>query len=58
MGEEERQGLTDFRTNVTLETRHALAVKFIAFETQHTVDGVVPENVRPNEYIREHSATV
>ena len=55
MGEEERQGLTDFRQNVHLDTRHALAVRFITFEARH-VDGVVPENVRPQDYIREHSA--
>ena len=55
MGEEERQGLTDFRKNVDLATRHTLAVKFITFETGH-VDGVVPEDVAPGDYIREHSA--
>ncbi len=56
MGEEERQGLTDFRINVDLERRHALAVKFIAFETAH-VDGVVAEDIKPSTYIREHAET-
>ena len=56
MGEEERQGLTDFRQNVDLQTRHALAVKFISFETGHA-EGVVPEDVKPSDYIREHGAT-
>jgi hypothetical protein len=54
MGEEERQGLTDFRTHVDLGKRHALAVKVIAFETAH-LDGVVPRDVRPSDYIREHA---
>ena len=54
MGEEERQGLTDFRKNVDLATRHALAVKFITFETGH-VEGVVPQDVKPSDYIREHA---
>ena len=55
MGEEEREGLTDFRRNVSLETRHALAVKFTTFEARH-IDGVVARNVGPKAYIREHSA--
>ncbi len=55
MGEEERQGLTDFRENVDLQTRHALAVKFISFEAGH-VDGIVAQDVKPSDYIREHSA--
>lgn len=55
MGEEERQGLTDFRLHADLATRHALAVKFITFEARH-VDGVVPKDIRPADYIREHSA--
>ncbi len=55
MGEEEREGLTDFRQHVSLETRHDLAVKFITFEARH-VTGVEVEDVPPNEYIREHSA--
>ncbi len=56
MGEEERQGLTDFRTNVDLAMRHTLAVKFITFETSN-VDGVVPEDVKPSDYIREHTVS-
>lgn len=55
MGEEEREGLTDFRKHVDLATRHSLAVKFITYEARH-IDGVVPKNIKPGDYIRQHSA--
>lgn len=35
MGEEERQGLTDFRMKADIAARHDLAVKFAAFEAEH-----------------------
>ena len=35
MAEEERQGLTDFRLNATLQERHDLGVKFATFEAEH-----------------------
>ena len=54
MGEEERQGLTDFRMNADIETRHALAVKFAAFEAEH-ITGVKPVNKDPDAYIEKHS---
>src|SRR3954453_16880874 len=39
MGEEEHEGLGDFRRHVDLETRHAIAVRFAALEAAN-VDGV------------------
>ena len=53
MGEEERQGLTDFRRNASLETRHDLAVRFAAFEADH-ITGVRPVNKDPETYIEKH----
>ena len=53
MAEEEREGLTDFRRNASLETRHKLAVAFAAFETSH-VDGVEAIDKDPDEYIDAH----
>ena len=50
MGEEERQGLTDFRRHAPLATRHELAVKFAAFEADH-IKGVKPVNKDPEAYI-------
>ena len=54
MGEEERQGLTDFRRHAPMETRHALAVQFAAFEAEH-ITGVKPVNKDPDAYIEAHS---
>ena len=54
MDEEERQGLADFRMHATLEMRHDLAVKFIAYETTN-VDGVEAVDRDPDEYIKENS---
>jgi hypothetical protein len=53
MAEEEREGLTDFRRHVSLQTRHDLAVAFAAFEAAH-VTGVEPRDKDPREYIDEH----
>jgi Hemerythrin HHE cation binding domain len=53
MGEEERQGLTDFRRHVGLALRHDLAVAFAAFEAVH-ITGVKPVDKDPDEYIAEH----
>lgn len=55
MGEEEREGLTDFRKHIDLPTRHALGLKFITFEAGNS-EGVVPEDVKPSDYMKEHSA--
>jgi len=53
MAEEEREGLTDFRLNASLQKRHDLAVAFAAFETAH-VTGVKPVDKDPEEYIADH----
>ena len=53
MGEEERQGLTDFRRTASLESRHDLAVKFAAFEAEH-ITGVKPVNKDPEAYVETH----
>lgn len=54
MAEEEREGLTDFRRNASLQLRHDLAVAFAAFEARH-VSGVEPVDKDPKEYVAEHS---
>ena len=54
MGEEERQGLTDFRRHASLALRHELAVRFAAFETKN-VTGVKPVDKDPKAYIAQHS---
>lgn len=53
MGEEEREGLTDFRQQATLKLRHELAVAFAAFEASH-ITGVHAEDKDPKKYIEEH----
>lgn len=46
IGEEERQGLTDFRRHTSFELRHKLAVRFLAFQCAHLTDvAVVDKNV-------------
>ena len=50
MGEEERQGLTDFRRHAPVSKRHELAVLFAAFEADH-ITGVKPVNKDPEAYI-------
>ena len=55
MGEEERQGLTDFRQHADLETRHRLGIAFAVFEARN-VDGVRPVDVDPKEYIADHES--
>jgi hypothetical protein len=54
MAEEERQGLTDFRRQASLEERHALGVKFAAFEARH-LTGVKPVDKDPEEWVKEHA---
>ena len=53
MAEEEREALTDFRRNVSLQLRHDLAVSFAAFEADH-VTGVKAVDKDPQEYIDEN----
>lgn len=54
MGEEEREGLKDFRLHASLQTRHDLAVAFAGFESAH-VTGVTPEDEDPQAYVDDHS---
>lgn len=53
MGEEERQGLTDFRRHAPVAKRHDLGVRFAAFEADH-ITGVKPVNKDPDAYIDRH----
>jgi hypothetical protein len=54
MGEEERQGLTDFRRHAPIQLRHDLAIQFAAFEADHLL-GIKPVNKDPEAYIEEHA---
>jgi hypothetical protein len=54
MGEEEHEGLADFRRHIGLDLRHSLGVRFAAFEAAHA-DGVPPVDQDPKEYVRENS---
>jgi hemerythrin HHE cation binding domain-containing protein len=54
MGEEEHEGLADFRRHVDLETRHRIAVTFAAYEAQH-VTGVPIVDKDPEQYVRDQS---
>lgn len=53
MGEEERQGLADFRRHAAAELRHDLGVRFAAYEAEHA-DGVEVRDLDPDEYVAEH----
>jgi len=54
MGEEEREGLTDFRVHAELRVRHELAVKFAVFEARH-ITGVKAVDKDPTTYVAENS---
>ncbi len=54
MAEEEREDLADFRQHADLQTRHDIAVQFIAFENQQARDGVPLVNHDPEEYVEQH----
>ena len=54
MGEEEHEGLADFRRHADLQLRHDIAVKFAAFEAAN-VDGVPVVDKDPEEYVEENS---
>jgi hypothetical protein len=54
MGEEERQGLTDFRCHADLALRHRLGVEFIQFESEH-LTGVRPVDLDVDAYVLENS---
>ncbi|MEO7278132.1 MAG: hemerythrin domain-containing protein [Sphingomicrobium sp.] len=53
MAEEERQGLSDFRSNATIDERHSLGVKFLAFVSGHLL-GVPPVDKDPDTYVKDH----
>ena len=53
IGEEEREGLTDFRIHAPLQLRHDLAVRFAVFDAAH-ITGVEPVDKDPQSYIVEH----
>jgi hypothetical protein len=50
MGEEEREGLTDFRRLASLQLRHELAVAFADYEARNYA-GVEPADKDPAEYV-------
>jgi len=52
MGEEEREGLTDFRRLAGLQRRHDLAVAFAAYEARNYA-GVPVVDKDPEAYVRE-----
>jgi Hemerythrin HHE cation binding domain len=52
MAEEEREGLTDFRREASLQLRHDLGVAFVAFEARHFA-GVRPVDRDPAAYVRQ-----
>ena len=54
MGEEEHEGLADFRRYVDLDTRHRIAVVFAAYEAAN-VTGVPIEDKDPDTYIKDNS---
>lgn len=54
MGEEEHEGLADFRRHVDLATRHRIGVAFAAYEAEH-VDGVPIVDKDPEAYVRDNS---
>src|ERR1700761_4246246 len=50
MGEEEREGLTDFRRRASLQRRHELGLRFPDYEARHYA-GVDPVDKDPQAYI-------
>jgi len=53
MGEEEREDLSDFRRNADLQTRHEVALQFIAYEAEHAA-GIEPKDKNPKAYLAEN----
>jgi len=52
MGEEEREGLTDFRRRASLQLRHDLAVAFADYEARYYA-GVTPVDRDPETYVHD-----
>ena len=57
MGEEERQCLVDFRQRNSLEVRHNLGVKFLAFQSNH-LTGVNVVNKNVDDYVEDPAQTI
>ena len=57
MGEEERQGLVDFRKHTSLEQRHKLGVQFLAFQCAHMI-GVPVKDKDVDAYIDDPKQTL
>lgn len=53
MGEEERQDLTDFRREASLEQRHEIAVKFLRYEAIKAAKGIKPVDKDVDDYIED-----
>lgn len=51
MAEEERDDLPDFCRRADLQTRHEIALEFIAYESQHFA-GVALQNRDPDAYVK------
>ncbi len=59
MGEEEREGLADFRLNAPSGLRDALGVQFAEFIEAHpTAEGLDVSDKDPQEYVRESERAV
>jgi hypothetical protein len=54
MGEEEHEGLRDFRRHVDLDTRHKIATVFVTYEAEH-LSGVPLVDKDPKEYVEDNS---
>ena len=54
LAEEERQGLTDFRRHASVEERHALGIRFLAFGAENLM-GVQVVNKDPKTWLKEHA---
>ncbi|WP_114228147.1 MULTISPECIES: hemerythrin domain-containing protein [Sphingomonas] len=51
MGEEERQGLADFREHASVDERHRLGIQFIAFTSEHR-EGIKAVDKDPDAYVK------
>jgi hypothetical protein len=51
MGEEEHEGLRDFRLHADLEARHRIAVPFVAYEAEFVM-GVPVQDKDPEQYVK------
>ena len=54
MAEEERQDLADFRRHNDLQTRHAIAVEFVRFESLRAAEGAAPIDKDPEIFVEKN----